>query len=143
MTEWYEKDKLPIVFPEAKKEDETIIYYNPIFTAEDFIAYTKDHSQDFINYCEAVIAENGNIILARPSHTAVLHSIVREIKKGTNFEFTVMGYFDELQSIANCIWVWYVQQEALSKHALTKSQKKTLGKLVAAGLIKDNLKYLS
>lgn len=139
MKQWYEQDSLPVVFPDSRKEDEKKVYDNPIYTLEEFIAYTQAHPYDFISYCEVVIAENGNILLARPSHTVTLHSIVRQVTKGTDFEFSVGGYADELLDLSKCVSVWYGHQEA---HFLSPKQKEALKRLAEKGLIVLNVKKM-
>ena len=48
---------------------------------QQFIDMTKLHSKEWIRYCEILINEQGNILLARPSHMERLILYMMEIEK--------------------------------------------------------------
>jgi len=73
----HQTNKLKIYIPAATKDEESIMYEVPILSVEEFLSYTKSNPTDFIQNCEVIILEDGRIVKVQPSHTMVIHSIVR------------------------------------------------------------------
>jgi hypothetical protein len=134
---------LPIVMPAATKDEESIMYEVPVLSVDEFLSYTKSNPTDFIQYCEVVILEDGGIVKVQPSHTMMLHSIVRHKMGDTDFEFSVTFYEEELFYYSKAVSVWYKGQRCYSLSSLTREQLLTLECLADAGLIQKNLSELS
>lgn len=139
----HQTNKLKIYIPAATKDEESVMYEVPILSVDDFLSYTESNSTDFIQNCEAIILEDGCIVKVRPSHTMMLHSIVRHKMRDTDFEFSVSLYEEELLYYSKAVSVWYEGQRCYSLSSLTKEQLLTLERLADAGLIQKNLSELS
>lgn len=139
----HQTNKLKIYIPAATKDEESIMYEVPVLSVDEFLSYTKSNPTDFIQYCEVVILEDGSIIKVQPSHTMMLHSIVRHKMRDTDFEFSVSLYEEELLYYSKAVSVWYEGQRCYSLSSLTKEQLLTLERLADAGLIQKNLSELS
>lgn len=134
---------LPIIMPAETKDEERIMYEVPILSVEEFLSYTKSNPTDFIQNCEVIILEDGRIVKVQPSHTMVIHSIVRYRMTDTDFEFSVTFYEEELFYYSKIVSVWYEGQRCYSLSSLTKEQLLTLERLADARLIQKNLSELS
>ena len=149
---------LPIIMPAETKDEERVIYEIPILSVEEFLSHAKNNPTDFIQYCEVIILEDGRIVKVRPSHTMVIHSIVRQrmassdfdFKRTVNhnqpnsdFDFSITFYEEELLYYSRAVSVWYEGQRCYSLSSLTKEQLLTLERLADAGLIQKNLSELS
>ena len=139
----HQTNKLKIYIPAASKDKESIMYEVPVLSVDEFLSYTKSNPTDFIQYCEVVILEDGSIVKVQPSHTMMLHSIVRHRMADTGFEFSVTFYEEELLYYSKSVSVWYEGQRCYSLSSLTKGQLLTLECLAEAGLIQKNLSELS
>lgn len=134
---------LPIIMPAETKDEERIMYEVPILSVEEFLCHTQSNPTDFIQNCEVIILGDGRIVKAQPSHTMMLHSIVRHKMRDTDFEFSVSLYEKELFYYSKAVSVWYEGQRCYSLSSLTKEQLLTLERLADAGLIQKNLSELS
>lgn len=116
-----------------------------IFTPDEFIALTETESLKWINYCEIVIYPDGNIELARPSHTETLfryyenkyHLSRAEINREIPEWCSPLHYIIEKE---NLVSVWY--EFVICSEAITAEQERTLEilkeyKLIKTGYIKD------
>ena len=139
----HQTNKLKIYIPAATKGEESIMYEVPVLSVDEFLSYTKSNPTDFIKYCEVVILEDGSIVKVQPSHTMMLHSIVRHRMADTDFEFSVIFYEEELLYYSKSVSVWYEGQRCYSLSSLTKEQLLTLERLADARLIQKNLSELS
>ena len=134
---------LPIIMPAETKDEERVIYEVPILSVEEFLSYTKSNPTDFIQNCEVIILEDGRIVKVRPSHTMVIHSVVRQRMASSDFDFSITFYEEELFYFSKAVSVWYEVQRCYSLSSLTKEQLLTLERLADAGLIQKNLSELS
>lgn len=149
---------LPIIMPAETKDEERVMCEVPILSVEEFLSHTKSNPIDFIQNCEVIILEDGRVIKVRPSHTMVIHSIVRQrmassdfdFKRivdnnhsNSDFDFSITFYEEELLYYSKAISVWYEGQRCYSLSSLTKEQLLTLERLADTGLIQKNLSELS
>lgn len=149
---------LPIIIPAKSKDDERVLYEVPILSIEEFLSYTQNNPNDFIRHCEVIILEDGRIVKVRPSHTMVIHSVVRQretspdfdfkrivknSQSNSNLDFSITFYEEELLYYSKAVSVWYEGQLCYSLSSLTKEQLLTLERLSDAGLIQKNLSELS
>lgn len=149
---------LPIIMPAETKDKERVMYEVPILFVEEFLSYTKSNPTDFIKNCEVIILEDGRIVKVRPSHTMVIHSVVRQRmarsdfdfkrivnhnQSNSDFDFSITFYEEELFYYSKAVSVWYEGQRCYSLSSLTKEQLLTLERLADAGLIQKNLSELS
>lgn len=149
---------LPIIIPAETKDEERVIYEIPILSVEEFLSHTKSNPTDFIQNCEVIILEDGRIVKVRPSHTMVIHSVVRQRmassdfdfkriinhnQPNSDFDFSITFYEEELFYYSKAVSVWYEGQRCYSLSSLTKEQLLTLECLADAGLIQKNLSELS
>ena len=83
-----------------------------ILTPDEFLAVTKMNSDMWIGYCEILIFPDGNISLARPSHTETVFSYYEKKNHITRDEIhkEIPDYCRPLQSIIDTeklVSVWY------------------------------------
>lgn len=111
------------------------------FTIDQFIAYTKEHPTEWINYCEVLMTKTGDIILARPSHAeaAIQYASdlelksVDEIKDFLRKEMLSPSEFYAGKYRLLSIWYDYIVADSLMD--ITRYQEDSLKKLKDAGLI--------
>lgn len=111
-----------------------------ILTPDEFLAVTKMNSDMWIWYCEILIFPDGNISLARPSHTETVFSYYEKKNHITRDEINkeIPEYCSPLHYIIekeNLVSVWY--QFIICSENITPKQEKTLKFLVNHELISD------
>lgn len=105
-----------------------------ILTPDEFLAVTKMNSDMWIGYCEILIFPDGNISLARPSHTETVFSYYEKKNHVTRDEINkeIPEYCSPLHYMVS---VWY--QFIICSENITPKQEKTLKFLVNHELISD------
>lgn len=111
-----------------------------ILKPDEFLAVTKMNSDMWIGYCEILIFPDGNISLARPSHTETVFSYYEKKNHVTRDEISkeIPEYCSPLHYIIekeNLVSVWY--QFIICSENITPKQEKTLKFLVNHELISD------
>jgi len=107
----------------------------------EFIQYTKDHEDEWRNYCEILLDRYGNVYLARPCHqvaaielgSSYTDQTVEEYKKSIPLECSIIHW---IVSKENIVAVWY-SQLIVSKN-LNRWQKRVISLLKDRGLIYHN-----
>lgn len=110
------------------------------FNALEFVAYTKKHPSDFIQYCEILVDPNGAVILCRPSHIETtieyimtLKGIEREeVVKEAPMLYSPLHFFIDKYGL---IAVWYSMCIYSEYKGINQFQRRTLDMLKRNGLI--------
>ena len=84
--------------------------------------YIKHHKDPY--YCECIILPDGRIVLARPSHMAVLDSLLYHIN-GSTFVLSPYWFVEERLYYTDSILVWKESQQSFTQN-ITNAQKHTL-----------------
>ena len=84
--------------------------------------YIKHHKDPY--YCESIILPDGRIVLARPSHMAVLDSLLNHIN-GSTFVLSPYWFVEERLYYTDSILVWKESQQSFTQN-ITNAQKHTL-----------------
>ena len=111
------------------------------FNIYEFIEYTKINRNKFISYCEVLMDQYGNIILAVPSHTeaAIEYAIVKENKTRDQFKNEIPTMCLPLEWVVDkygLIAIWYCgYMHSAYKNAPNRFQRKSLDMLIQHGLI--------
>ena len=110
-------------------------------SVNDFVEYTKQNPNKFISYCEVIIDEIGNIIIARPSHTetAIAYAMSKENKSRKEISDSIPDLCLPLEWIVDkygLIAVWYNGYMFSSyKKSPNRFQRRTLDILLKNRLI--------
>lgn len=132
---------LTLYYPAETKEVEKQSKYGTIkvLSLKKFLELVENEPLKFYNHTELIILHDGRIILAEPSHTVVLHNLVRYATKHTEFDFSIGFYSEELLALSKAILVWNNQQRMYSFDEISDEQMATLNTLVQNKLINLNL----
>ena len=108
------------------------------YTVNEFIEMTKQNPDEWINYLEIIILNNGMIELARPSHLEKVIEIYCKKMNTTkkDFEENFPFYLSPLEFICekyHIIAVWY--NKVIMPKKINRFQKITLKKLQDASLL--------
>lgn len=90
-----------------------------IMSVNQYINHYKDPY-----YCECIILPDGRIVLARPSHMAVLDSLLNHIN-GSTFVLSPYWFVEERLYYTDSILVWKESQQSFTQN-ITNAQKHTL-----------------
>lgn len=133
--------KMTIYYPANNRELEKQSKYGSveIMTLKKFLQLIDEQPLNFINYTELIILHDGRIILAEPSHTIIMHNLVRFATKGTNFDFSIAYYSEEILALSKTISVWNKIQKIYNFDDISDEQMEVLNCLIQNKLITLNL----
>ena len=98
---------------------ENISMATQIMSVNEYINHHKDPY-----YCECIILPDGRVVLARPSHMAVLDSLLNYIQ-GSTFVLSPYWFVEERLYYTDSILVWKESQQSFTQN-ITNAQKHTL-----------------
>lgn len=114
------------------------IYGIPEYSISEFL---KKYKKEWVNYCEIIILQTGNIVLAQPSHTEMLLRLTGQNKKDIwNIMSIKASPVHWLIYHTKCVSVW--EQFQLLPEDITIEQMQTLETLIKEKMIIKKFGYV-